>query len=94
MQLEVNEIARAFGNGNEAAGIRILSYLTLHIQHARNKHKVFAEGQYHALGIIHSEYKEFEHAVEHETQVRCKAEAGDLVATLVRWLNKEHLASR
>lgn len=91
MRLDVKEIAKVFGNGNETEGIRILSYLTMHITHARNKHPSFAEGIYHALGHIHSEYKELEHAVEHETQVRCKAEAGDLVATLVRLLNKEYL---
>lgn len=90
MRLDLKEISKEFGNGDEAEGIRVLSYLTMHIRHARCKHPRWAEGKYHALGKIHSEYKEFEHAVEHETQVRCKAEAGDLVATLVRWLNGEH----
>lgn len=90
MKLGWGEIANAFGNGDENEGVRILSYLTMHIRHARSKHPFFAEGAYQAIGVIHGEYKELEHAVEHETKIRCKAEGGDLVAAVIRFLNGEH----
>lgn len=59
---------------------------------AREKHPVFAEGRYHALGVIRGEYGELEYAVEHESQRRQRAEALDVAITAIRFYLGEHLA--
>lgn len=81
---------RAFGNGNESKGRAIMQAIALRLEEARGKHPVYAEGPYHALGVIHAEFKELEHAVEHETESRQKDEALDVIATSVRFLGEEY----
>ena len=81
---------RAFGNGNEAKGRAIMQAIALRLEEARGKHPVYAEGPYQALGVIHAEFKELEHAVEHEAPGREKDEALDVAATVVRFLGEEY----
>ena len=81
---------KAFGNGNEAKGRAIMQAIALRLEEARGKHPVYAEGPYHALGVIHAEFKELEHAVEHETESRQMDEALDVIATSVRFLGEEY----
>jgi hypothetical protein len=81
---------RAFGNGNEKRGRAIMQAIALRLEQARDKHPLYAEGQYHALGVIHAEFKELEHAVEHETESRQMDEALDVIATSVRFLGEEY----
>lgn len=57
---------------------------------ARQKHPVFAEGAYNALGVIESEFNEFQHAVFHETEARQRDEALDVIVTCCRFLLGEH----
>lgn len=81
---------RAFGNGNEAKGRAIMQAIALRLEEARGKHPVYAEGPYQALGVIGSEIRELEHAVEHETPARAIDEALDVVATACRFIGGEH----
>ncbi len=81
---------KAFGNGNEKRGRAIMQAIALRLEEARGKHPVYAEGPYHALGVIHAEFKELEHAVEHETESRQMDEALDVIATSVRFLGEEY----
>lgn len=81
---------RAFGNGNEKRGRAIMQAIALRLEEARNKHPLYAEGQYQALGVIGSEFHELEHAVEHETESRQMDEALDVIATSVRFLGEEY----
>lgn len=81
---------RAFGNGNERKGRAIMQAIALRLEEARGKHSIYAEGPYHALGVIHAEFKELEHAVEHETESRQKDESLDVIATSVRFLGEEY----
>ena len=81
---------RAFGNGNEHKGRAIMQAIALRLEEAREKHPVYAEGQYQALGVIHGEFRELEHAVEHEIEARQADEALDVVATAVRFLGEEY----
>lgn len=81
---------KAFGNGNERIGRAIMQAIALRLEEAREKHPLYAEGPYHALGVIHAEFKELEHAVEHETESRQKDEALDVIATSVRFLGEEY----
>ena len=81
---------RAFGNGNETKGRAIMQAIALRLEEARGKHPVYAEGPYHALGVIGSEFRELEKAVEHETESRQMDEALDVVATSVRFLSEEY----
>lgn len=81
---------RAFGNGNERRGRAIMQVIALRLEHARREHPLFAEGPYQALGVIGSEFRELEHAVEHETESRQADEALDVVATAVRFLGEEY----
>lgn len=64
------------------------------LAHAREKHPVFAEGAFHALGIIKDEFDELEHAVEHESRQRQVDEALDVIATCIRFVLGEHLMRR
>lgn len=81
---------KAFGNGNEKRGRAIMQAIALRLEEAREKHPVYAEGPYQALGVVHAEFKELEHAVEHETESRQKDEALDVIATSVRFLGEEY----
>lgn len=81
---------KAFGNGNERKGRAIMQAIALRLEEAREKHPVYAEGPYHALGVMHAEFKELEHAVEHETESRQMDEALDVIATSVRFLGEEY----
>lgn len=60
------------------------------VEHARKKHPLFAEGKFHALGVIESEFRELEYAIEHESEDRQRDEALDVIATCVRFLCGEH----
>ena len=53
-------------------GEKALVALMQRLSEARGKHPVFAEGKYHALGVIGGEYRELVHAVEHETPERIR----------------------
>lgn len=81
---------KAFGNGNERKGRAIMQAIALRLEEAREKHQVYAEGQYQALGVIHAEFKELEKAVEHETESRQMDEALDVIASAVRFLGEEY----
>lgn len=81
---------RAFGNGNERKGREIMQAIALRLEEAREKHPLYAEGPYQALGVIHSEFRELEKAVGHETESRQMDEALDVIATTVRFLGEEY----
>lgn len=81
---------RAFGNGNESKGRAIMQAIALRLEQARDKHPLYAEGPYQALGVIGSEFHELEKAVEHETESRQMDEALDVIATAVRFLGEEY----
>ena len=63
----------------------------LALETAREKHPVYAEGQYEALGVIREEVREFTKAVEKESILRAVEEAMDVRATVDRFLLGEHL---
>ena len=86
-QLEMEVI---IGNGSAAAGHRLLEDIARRVSEARRKHPVFAEGKYHALGVIGEEYQEVVQAVEKETCERMYQELLDLITTSIRAANGEH----
>ena len=86
-QLEMEVI---IGNGSAAAGHRLLEGIARRVSEARRKHPVFAEGKYHALGVIGEEYQEVVQAVEKETCERMYQELLDLITTSIRAANGEH----
>ena len=82
-QLEMELI---IGNGSAAAGHRLIEDIARRVSEARRKHPVFAEGKYHALGVIGEEYQEVVQAVEN----RVYQELLDLITTSIRAANGEH----
>mgnify|MGYP001552529970 FL=1 len=82
--------AKMIGGGNVHRGMMTIRALALGCKMARKKHHVFAEGKYHALGVIGEEFRELEHAVLHESDERQKDEALDVIATCIRFLCDEH----
>ncbi len=79
------------GNGNPLGGELLLYGLADELQAARQKHPVFAEGIYEALGRVGAEYGELIQAVEKgEPAARIREEALHLLVTTVRLLNTEH----
>lgn len=86
-QLEMELI---IGNGSAAAGHRLIEDIARRMAEARQKHPVFAEGKYHALGVIGAEYEELTRSVERETPERMKDEALDVAVTALRMWAGEH----
>lgn len=75
-------------------GEQALVALMQRLSEARGKHPVFAEGKYHALGVIGEEYRELVHAVEHETPERICDEALDVAVTALRlWLGEHKVGA-
>ena len=90
MAARIDKLFRGLGNGDEETASGILSVICVRLEHAREKHPVFAEGSFHALGVIESEFHELEYAIEHESEERQKDEALDVIATCIRFLCGEH----
>lgn len=85
------KLCQILGNGDFRRGRNLLEALAGRMQHARKKHSRFAEGKFQALGVIHAEYRELEHAVTSgEGKERERDEALDVVATCLRFWLGEH----
>lgn len=82
--------AKLIGGGNVQRGMMTIRALALGMKLARKKHPTFAEGEYHALGVIGAEYRELEQAVERESPERQAAEALDVAITALRFVQEEH----
>lgn len=80
----------AFGNGDVGMGRQVIFMLARRLEEAREKHPVFAESPFQALGVIGAEFRELEVAVEHESADRQFDEALDVAATAMRFVNGEH----
>jgi UTP:GlnB (protein PII) uridylyltransferase len=88
--VELMEAAVLLGNGGQRDGMAIIAALARRMEEARKKHPVFAEGKYHALGVIGAEYEELVRAVERETPERVRDEALDVAVTALRlWAGEE-----
>ena len=61
-----------------------------HIE-AGEKHPLYAEGKYQALGVVQSEIAEFLKAIERGTDEEAVSEAKDAVVTLQRFILGHHL---
>lgn len=70
--------------------LKLFQNIAARVEHAREKHPVFAEGSFHALGVIESEFHELEYSIEHESEDRQRDEALDVIATCFRFLCGEH----
>lgn len=88
--VEMLEAELILGNGSAQAGRDLIMALAKRMGEAREKHPVFAEGKYHALGVIGEEYRELVHAVEHESPERIRDEALDVAVTALRLWMGEH----
>ena len=88
--VELMEAAVLLGNGGQRGGAAMIAALARRMAEARQKHPVFAEGKYHALGVIGEEYQEVVQAVEKETPDRVYQELLDLITTSIRAANGEH----
>ena len=88
--VELMEAAVLLGNGRQRGGAVMIAALARRMEEARKKHPVFAEGKYHALGVIGAEYEELVRAVERETPERVRDEALDVAVTALRlWAGEE-----
>lgn len=65
------------------------------VEHARTKHPDFAENLYHAVSIAGEEFGELSKAInDGRTWEEIEAEAFDLIAVLVRIIEKDHLRGK
>ena len=77
--VELMEAAVLLGNGGQRGGAVMIAALARRMEEARKKHPVFAEGKYHALGVIGAEYEEL-----------AALEALDVAVTALRlWAGEE-----
>ena len=88
--VEALEAELILGNGSVRSGRCLTAALAKRMGEAREKHPVFAEGEYHALGVIGEEYRELVHAVEHESPERIRDEALDVAVMALRLWMGEH----
>lgn len=87
------KICQILGNGDFRRGKDLIEAIALRMQHAREKHPVFAEGKFHALGVIHAEYLELERAVaKNEGREREQDESLNTATTALRFFIGEHEA--
>lgn len=87
------KICQILGNGDFRRGNALIEAIALRMQQAKEKHPVFAEGKFHALGVIHAEYRELEHAVTRgEGKDRERDKALDTATTALRFFLGEHEA--
>ena len=89
-QLSFERVCKIFGNGDILHGKQLLLRIADKLIHARSKHPEFAIGVYQGLSRITSEHEELVFAVEHETIDRQFDEDLDVIATAVRFANKEY----
>ncbi len=82
-----------FGNGDILHGEELLRRIADRLIHARTKHPEFAVGVYQGLSRITDEHEELVHAVEKETPERQFDEDLDVIATAVRFANREYDAA-
>lgn len=88
--VELMEAAVLLGNSGQRDGMAMIAALARRMAEARKKHPVFAEGKYHALGVIGAEYEELVRAVERETPERVRDEALDVAVTALRlWAGEQ-----
>lgn len=90
MNQSIHNSFYAIGNGNLQCGVNVLHKIGDHIMHARTAHPLFAEGKFHALGVVNAEMEELAVAVEKETEERVNDELLDVIVTAIRMLNGEH----
>ena len=83
-------VCSLLGDGDIPKGREILFALGRRFYHARGKHPVFAEGPYHALGVVGQEYQELVQAVERESEERQRDESLDLAVTALRNYAQEY----
>lgn len=68
----------------------VFEAIALRLAEARQKHPLWGEGKFYALGVIEDEFEEFKHAVLHESEYRQQQEALDVIATCVRFLQGDY----
>lgn len=78
-----------FGNGKINRGGIIAAQIAIRLKEARKKHPVFAESRRAALRVIEAEMQELVTAVWSESQERQIDEALDIIATAIRFINRE-----
>ena len=82
-------IFAAIGDGDANSGREFCAALAKRLIHARRKHPRYARSNFHALGVIVSEYDELCRAVHSEPEARQYDEALDVAATATRFCLKE-----
>lgn len=87
---DFNKMLEIWGNGNELLGYSLFYAVTMRLYHARVKHPKFANSEIHSFDVIKSELDELEYAIKSETENRQFDEALDVIATALRFANKEY----
>lgn len=80
---------RVIGNGDFRAGAALIQQIAERLEHARSKHPVFAQSPFIGGDVVFDEGAELVHAVMHEGMDRAHYEALDVLATAVRFCNRE-----
>lgn len=67
----------------------VIEFVNKHLLKARKKHPKFASSLFHIISIATEELGEMAQAVNDGDIEKAKAEAGDLIAVLVRFIEKD-----
>lgn len=82
-------LRRQFGNGDIARGTYWLHRISSGLRDSRRREPVFAEGPWHALGMIDQRHRELSEAILHYDFCQ-KEKAIALIVATIRFLNGEH----
>ena len=82
--------AKMIGGGNPRRGLQSIRDIAVGCKEIRKNSPVFAEGEYHALGIIGEKFRELEQAVEKDTPKQQKEKALHIAVAAIRFMQDEH----
>lgn len=84
------EYMKIWGNGNPCDGFKLFDAVTKRLEEAREKHPKFANQKLEAYNVIKDELEEFKNAIIYEPEPREFDEALDVIATALRFANREY----
>lgn len=83
------DVLECLGNGDMDRGLANLKAICAVTERARRLHGDFAPGIVHGASVVNLEVVELLEAARNETWNRAREEALDVIATAIRFLNRE-----
>lgn len=86
---DLTEFFNIMGNGTTDKGYLLFQNICRRLVHAREKHPEFAKDALEGSAVIANELMELDYAIRNESEQRQFDEALDVIATAIRFANRE-----